>query len=185
MKTVNLHPLLDTLVRSHKQLSYRVSSLRNLETLRKMSTNNFPPDQVKGIVNEVAKLLKERKESVSVAETVCCLFSFYLQNRRSFIWLVEPGVLWLVASHCLSPLIDSLLTYTENAGSRRNHFCLSPLHTRSKRILQRRLDCTFLFPPSSSSSQPNNVPFSFTHWNHALHSVCPFPPPSTFFALLW
>ena len=30
----------------------------------------FPPQQVRGIVGEVAALLKERKETVSVAETV-------------------------------------------------------------------------------------------------------------------
>jgi hypothetical protein len=30
----------------------------------------FPPLQVRAIVNEVAALLKERKETVSVAETV-------------------------------------------------------------------------------------------------------------------
>jgi hypothetical protein len=30
----------------------------------------FPPEKIRGIVNEVTKLLKERKENVSVAETV-------------------------------------------------------------------------------------------------------------------
>ena len=37
----------------------------------------FPPRQVRAIVSEVAALLKERKETVSVAETVrpvLCLF---------------------------------------------------------------------------------------------------------------
>lgn len=32
----------------------------------------FPPEKVRAVVAEVAKLLKERKETVSVAETVCC-----------------------------------------------------------------------------------------------------------------
>ena len=37
----------------------------------KMSAaKEFPPEQVRAIVSEVASLLKERKESVSVAETV-------------------------------------------------------------------------------------------------------------------
>lgn len=31
----------------------------------------FPPQKVKEVVIEVAKLLKERGETVSVAETVC------------------------------------------------------------------------------------------------------------------
>lgn len=31
----------------------------------------FPPEKVRSIVSEVAALLKEKKESVSVAETVC------------------------------------------------------------------------------------------------------------------
>jgi hypothetical protein len=31
----------------------------------------FPPREVRAIVSEVAALLKERKETVSVAETVC------------------------------------------------------------------------------------------------------------------
>jgi hypothetical protein len=48
-----------------------------------MSTaKEFPPQQVRAIVLEVASLLKERKESISVAETVCGLaiqmFDVYL-----------------------------------------------------------------------------------------------------------
>jgi hypothetical protein len=34
-------------------------------------TNEFPPAKVRAIVSEVATLLKEKKETVSVAETVC------------------------------------------------------------------------------------------------------------------
>jgi hypothetical protein len=38
----------------------------------KMSAaNEFPPEKVRAVVGEVASLLKERKETVSVAETVC------------------------------------------------------------------------------------------------------------------
>jgi nicotinamide mononucleotide (NMN) deamidase PncC len=36
-----------------------------------MSTSNFPPDELRKVVEEVATLLKERKETISVAETVC------------------------------------------------------------------------------------------------------------------
>lgn len=34
------------------------------------SAKEFPPEQVRAVVSEVASLLKEKKESVSVAETV-------------------------------------------------------------------------------------------------------------------
>jgi hypothetical protein len=41
----------------------------------KMSAaKEFPPEKVRAIVSEVASLLKERKESVSVAETVGSCF---------------------------------------------------------------------------------------------------------------
>ena len=35
-----------------------------------MASDSFPPAQLKEIVNEVATLLKEKKETVAVAETV-------------------------------------------------------------------------------------------------------------------
>ena len=34
---------------------------------------SFPPAAIEGIVSEVANLLKQRKETVSVAETVCLI----------------------------------------------------------------------------------------------------------------
>jgi len=47
-----------------------------------MSTaKEFPPEKVRAIVSEVASLLKERKESVSVAETVSSCFS----SRPGFV----------------------------------------------------------------------------------------------------
>lgn len=39
-------------------------------TIRTMSTSEFPPASLKPIAQEVATLLKERQETVSVAETV-------------------------------------------------------------------------------------------------------------------
>jgi hypothetical protein len=36
------------------------------------AANEFLPEKVRAVVSEVASLLKERKETVSVAETVCC-----------------------------------------------------------------------------------------------------------------
>jgi hypothetical protein len=36
-----------------------------------MAASDFPPKAVRAIVQDVASLLKERNETVSVAETVC------------------------------------------------------------------------------------------------------------------
>ena len=44
------------------------------------AAKEFPPEKVRAIVSEVASLLKERKESVSVAETVGVLFSLALSR---------------------------------------------------------------------------------------------------------
>lgn len=43
----------------------------------------FPPGQVRAIVSEVAALLKERKETVSVAETVRSVPSLFKKSRLS------------------------------------------------------------------------------------------------------
>ena len=44
-------------------------------------TKDFPPQKVQAIVAEVAALLKEKKETVSVAETVCAFLSPSLDTR--------------------------------------------------------------------------------------------------------
>jgi hypothetical protein len=43
-----------------------------------MAASEFPPKAVRAIVHDVAFLLKERKETVSVAETVCTVSPFDL-----------------------------------------------------------------------------------------------------------
>lgn len=59
----------------------------------------FPPQKVKEVVIEVAKLLKERGETISVAETVCLIFFFcLLMFRVCGVWFgvgVGVGVTWL------------------------------------------------------------------------------------------
>lgn len=45
----------------------------------------FPPQKVRAIVAEVAALLKEKKESVSVAETVCSYFVAVANS--ALVWL--------------------------------------------------------------------------------------------------
>lgn len=43
-----------------------------------MASDSFPPENLKEIANEVAALLKERKETIAVAETVRLLsFPFF------------------------------------------------------------------------------------------------------------
>jgi len=44
----------------------------------------FPPEKVRAIVSEVAALLKEKKESVSVAETVCCISCLFTTNSNFY-----------------------------------------------------------------------------------------------------
>ena len=53
--------------------------------------NDFPPEKVRAIVAEVASLLKEKKETVSVAETVCCglLSSPYVPRLKSVVNLPQ------------------------------------------------------------------------------------------------
>jgi hypothetical protein len=46
----------------------------------------FPPQQVRVIVREVAALLKERKETVSVAETVRLDYSPFLPTASSSVF---------------------------------------------------------------------------------------------------
>jgi hypothetical protein len=55
--------------RQLQPILFQITGKRRLAS--KMATaKEFPPDKVRAIVSEVASLLKERKESVSVAETV-------------------------------------------------------------------------------------------------------------------
>lgn len=54
----------------------------------------FPPLQVRAIVNEVAALLKERKETVSVAETVrldCLLLSPHYVLEEALLSLARSS----------------------------------------------------------------------------------------------
>lgn len=74
-------------VRQLRPAFVEVTSKRRFAS--KMSTaKEFPPEKVRAIVSEVASLLKERKESVSVAETVRFCFS----SRPSaliFAWVLH------------------------------------------------------------------------------------------------
>lgn len=78
--------------------------------------SEFPPRDIKPIVQEVAQLLKERGESVSVAETVCL-------------------------ASTLSHIHACMLTMT--IGRRRHHIRLNLKHARSKQDLQRRADIIY------------------------------------------
>lgn len=51
---------------------------RILSKIKRMASDSFPPENLKEIANEVAALLKERKETIAVAETVRLLsFPFF------------------------------------------------------------------------------------------------------------
>lgn len=51
--------------------------------LNMSAAKEFPPEKVRAIVQEVASLLKERKESVSVAETVSIGCSLKVRELNS------------------------------------------------------------------------------------------------------
>jgi hypothetical protein len=74
--------------------------------------SSFPPAALRDIIQEIATLLKERKETISVAETVLPL-------------LYGPSVL------------ERIITLP---GRRRSHFRRTPLLPRRLRLLQRRPD---------------------------------------------
>jgi hypothetical protein len=67
------------------------TTLKRTFASRMSTAKEFPPEQVRAIVSEVASLLKERKESVSVAETVSP------DSHRCFLPSTEGS--WLVALH--------------------------------------------------------------------------------------
>jgi hypothetical protein len=46
-----------------------------------MAALEFPPKAIRAIVKDVASLLKERKETVSVAETVRVTIFYYISNN--------------------------------------------------------------------------------------------------------
>jgi hypothetical protein len=100
---------------------------------------------------------------------------FYLFHTLSslFRWSGAETRSWL--SHSYLPLKKLLLIY-------------SSFHSRSKRLLQRWLDCMFssCIPTFLHLALPPTNPLLFrsTHWNHALPLVCLrhsslFPLPSS------
>ena len=56
----------------------------------------FPPQQVRTIVSEVAALLKERKETVSVAETVRPAPWFMDRNLQALSGFFRIGFVWQI-----------------------------------------------------------------------------------------
>ncbi len=74
--------------------------------------SEFPPASVKPLSEEIAALLKEKKETISIAETVR-----------------KPA--WLPINVADEPLL---------IGCWWHHLRFSPFHARRKRFLQGRLD---------------------------------------------
>jgi hypothetical protein len=54
----------------HSPNYFSVALVTTLSQRHAMSSSAFPPESLRQIVQEVATLLKERKETISVAETV-------------------------------------------------------------------------------------------------------------------
>jgi hypothetical protein len=73
----NIRPFLSSLKVNKHRIIVPTYQRRFVSTRRdkvdKMA-QEFPPEKVRAIVAEVASLLRERKETVSVAETVCFLY---------------------------------------------------------------------------------------------------------------
>lgn len=65
----------------------------------------FPPEKVRAIVSEVAGLLKEKKETVSVAETVSVGFP-----RIEVIWVKD---MW---GHVLQSIRNYRITRSDGTG---------------------------------------------------------------------
>ncbi len=78
--------------------------------------SEFPPEELRGVVGEVAGLLKEKGETVCVAETVClsfltkgmflCLVSFafdcLLEGWLRFVWFRY----WVYGCEMQTPLFN-------------------------------------------------------------------------------
>ena len=66
------------------------------------AANEFPPEKVRAVVGEVASLLKERKETVSVAETVCSSSLISTYDLFMLLWkfpkFVAPDISYFLHS---------------------------------------------------------------------------------------
>lgn len=87
----------------------RCTRIYSIQVHRAMSSVDFPPSAVKEVVQEVAALLKERKETISVAETVCVLES------ANWVYILQIST-----------------------GCRWHHLRIAALGSRRQHLLQRR-----------------------------------------------
>lgn len=58
---------------AHHSPIFNINQIRTISNIKMAETKEFPPQKIRAIVTEIATLLKEKGESVSVAETVCCI----------------------------------------------------------------------------------------------------------------
>lgn len=88
-----------------------------------MTESAFPPSSLRPLLEEISSLLKERKETVSVAETVDipCL-------------LPDQKILSKGLTHMSSNVLP---------GRRRNHLSIPPLRPRRIRLLQRWINSAY------------------------------------------
>lgn len=104
---------------AHHRLALLANSYASSSTTpaskSRMSSSSFPPPELREIVKEVATLLKDRKETISVAETVSG----------------PPN------SNLFSPSHSTLYSH-HPLGSRRPHLLIPPLLPRRLNLLPRR-----------------------------------------------
>ena len=105
-----------------------------------MAPPSFPPEELRQIVQEVATLLKERKETISVAETVSRLpqssnFSFW---HSEFNHVKFTGSRWTdLGSAPLLPRRFNLLPRRPNPLHARVAHCIRRLDARNDIFVQR------------------------------------------------
>lgn len=89
-----------------------------------MTESAFPPLSFRPLLEEISSLLKERKETVSVAETVYtpCLLSDQKILSKRLTHMPSNGI----------------------PGRRRNHLSVPPLCPRCIRLLQRWINSTYI-----------------------------------------
>ena len=129
----------------------------------------FPPRQVRAIVSEVASFLKERKETVSVAETVrpvCCFMRFVQQMTN---YLRFPNRKAALHQEYLYTRNNYILLTGSLLGCWRNHIRLPTQHARRKRVLQSWSD-SLLAPHFCQTAKRRLTCWtSCTLWNPVYH----------------
>lgn len=101
-----------------------------------MASSAFPPEPLAVIAQEVSDLLKEKGESVAVAETVCLPYAYRIpkppiEKQTRSRSKPDPPAVYI-------PIDQALTTPLSDLGSRRVDFCFSLSYPRSVQDIQGR-----------------------------------------------